>query len=147
MTHSRDELLKQLRVRGARLTIQRRLVLDILLDGNDHLSVQDIQAQVTQRGADLTETTVYRILQWLKNLGFVSQTDLGQRGVVYELIGSPRHHHLICLNCGGVIEVGDGLFEELRDHVRRDYDFEPRIDHMAIFGLCQDCGNQNISGE
>jgi Fe2+ or Zn2+ uptake regulation protein len=139
MNKTLDELMHDLRERGERLTVQRRMVLEILCASGDHLAVQDIQLQLQHNGVELTETTVYRILQWLKEVGVVSQTDLGQNGTVYQLVGIRPHHHLVCLSCGTVIDVGDDAITPLRDYLRQEYGFEPRIDHMAIFGLCPVC--------
>ena len=136
---SMDDIVARLRAQGERLTIQRRMVIEVLCAQGDHLAVQDIQARLDDRGTDLNETTVYRILQWLKAIGVVSQTDLGQRGIVYQIIGTHLHHHLVCLNCGHVIDMDDGVIDALRGRLRQEFDFEPRIDHMAIFGTCQDC--------
>jgi Fur family ferric uptake transcriptional regulator len=143
---STDNILKQLREQGERLTIQRRMVIEVLAKESSHLAVQDVQAQLAEREIDLNETTVYRILQWLKDVGVVSQTDLGQRGVVYQIIGVHPHHHLVCLNCGRVLDVDDSVVEELRERLRREFDFEPRIDHMAFFGVCPDCQHQGTDG-
>jgi Fur family ferric uptake transcriptional regulator len=134
-----DDLIQRLRDRGERLTVQRRLVLEILCEQEEHLAVLDIQQRLQQRGIDLAETTVYRILQWLKELGFVSQTDLGLQGIVYQLVSANPHHHLVCLSCGAVLDIDDEAITLLRDYLRREYGFEPRIDHMAIFGRCRGC--------
>ncbi len=136
---STDVILTKLREAGERLTIQRRMVLEVLCDGGNHLAVQDVQMRLAERGIELNETTVYRILQWLKDTGVVSQTDLGQRGIVYQIIGAHPHHHLVCLNCGHVIDIDDSVLEVLRERLRQEYDFEPRIDHMAFFGTCREC--------
>ena len=140
-----DRLVAALQERGERLTLQRRLVLDVLCDTPEHLAVGDIAQQLEQRGTTLPETTIYRILQWLKEAGVISQTDLGQRGIVYQIVGGHPHHHLVCLSCGRVIEVDDAIIDPLREALRRDYAFEPRIDHMAIFGLCEDCRRAGIA--
>jgi Fur family ferric uptake transcriptional regulator len=136
---STDNILTTLREQGERLTIQRRLVIEALCEATEHLAVQDIQARLAERGTDLNETTVYRIMQWLKDVGVVSQTDLGQRGIVYQIIGPHPHHHLVCLNCGQVIDIDDSVVETLRARLRHEFNFEPRIDHMAFFGNCREC--------
>lgn len=136
---STSNVVARLQARGERLTIQRRMVIDALCAEGAHLAVQDIQQRLGADGCEVSETTVYRIVQWLKDLGLVSQTDLGRNGVVYQIMGDHPHHHLVCLNCGHVIDVDDTLLETLRSTLRRDYDFEPRIDHMAIFGVCGAC--------
>ncbi len=136
---STSEVIAQVRARGARLTIQRRMVIEALCAEGAHLAVHDIQQRLDADGCAISETTVYRIVQWLKELGLVSQTDLGRNGVVYQIIGDHPHHHLVCLNCGYVIDVDDMLLATLRATLRRDFDFEPRIDHMAVFGICGAC--------
>ena len=130
-----DGLLQQIKACGERMTIQRQLVIDVLCSKTGHLSVAELQ-EITS----LPEPTIYHILQWLKELELVSQTDMGEQGIVYELVSSPPHHHLICLNCGEVTEVPDSLFVTLRKQLRNDYRFEARIEHMAIYGWCDRCG-------
>jgi Fur family ferric uptake transcriptional regulator len=139
MTLSTDDVIARLRAQGERLTIQRRMVLDALCERGEHLTIQDIQQRARAQGADLNETTVYRILQWLNERSVVSQTDLGQGGTVYQIIASMPHHHLVCLNCERVIDIDDSVMDPLRERLRREFDFEPRIDHMAFFGTCRDC--------
>jgi len=134
-----DSITEHLRAQGERLTIQRRLVIEALCERGEHLTVQAIQARLEGQGYAVTETTVYRILQWLKDRGVVAQTDLGRSGVVYQIIDREPHHHLVCLRCNRVIDLDDAVMETLRQRLRSDYDFEPRIDHMAIFGVCRDC--------
>ncbi|HEX3051278.1 MAG TPA: Fur family transcriptional regulator [Aggregatilineaceae bacterium] len=138
--------LERLRQRGERVTMQRRQVIDVMLEHGEHLAVQDIQARLQERGVELTLPTVYRILQWLKGVGAVCQTDLGQDRIVYQLVGERPHHHLVCLHCGTVLDADDQLFADLRERLRRDYGFEPRIDHMAVFGVCEACRKAEREG-
>lgn len=143
MPDTLNTIIENLHARGERLTVQRRLVLEVLYNRHDHLTIQDIQAELRQRQLEITETTIYRILQWLKDVGIVSQTDLGQQGIVYQVIGASPHHHLVCLSCGHIEDVNDSLMAGLRDRLLNDYHFLPRIDHMAFFGLCRRCQDRS----
>ena len=138
-----DQVLNTLRQRGERLTIQRRLVIEALASG-DHQTIAQIQHTIEQHGQSLDSATVYRILEHLNAIGVVSHTDMGTRGIVYELIGSKPHHHLVCLSCGAVIEMDDSLLNRLRDALQRDYAFQPRLDHLAIFGYCHICQEKGL---
>ncbi len=142
-----EQIVKQLHERGERMTIQRRLVIEALSEGCNHQTIGDIQRCIRGRGSDLDESTIYRILQWLKDAGVVSQTDLGTRGIVYELIGITPHHHLICLDCDTIIGVDDTLGSLVRDRLRQEYGFEARVDHLAIYGWCRDCQQHHGAGE
>ena len=137
-------LIERLREHGYRITTQRRLVLETLLEpGREthqhHFSCEDVTQRLVARGIDLDAATVYRILQWLKEADVVAQTDLGEGHDVYSLLSDTPHHHLICLRCGAVIEAGDAPFEPLRESLRAQYGFVARIEHFAIFGLCPAC--------
>ncbi len=134
------DVIERIKAQGERVTLPRRLVIEALGGSHEHLTISTLQAhsQAAHPDQPMSDTTVYRVLQWLKALGLVSQTDMGQAGMVYALIDRP-HHHLICLNCGGTIMVDDALFESLRATLRQQYNFNPRIDHMAIYGTCEQC--------
>lgn len=138
-----EHVLERLKAQGERLTIQRRLVVEALCSREGHLTIHEVQAYVVENhpGHDLQDPTVYRILQWLKECGLVSQTDMGSTGVVYELVDEIPHHHLVCLNCGGTIELDDDLFSQLRTRLATEYHFEARIEHMAIYGYCHGCSD------
>src|SRR4051812_10178751 len=113
-----ESIVNQLQQRGERITIQRRLVIVALCQGGEHLTIGDIQQYSQNHGNCLDESTIYRILQWLKDAGVISQTDLGTRGIVYELIGTTPHHHLICLSCDAVIGLDDAVGNLLREKLR-----------------------------
>lgn len=137
-----DQILSHLRQQGERITPQRRVVLQILTTTHEHLALNTIQAQLKQHGEDLPEPTIYRILQWLKSCGVIAQTDLGDN-IVYQLIDDPPHHHLICLKCKAITDIDDTVMHDLRQQLRQRFQFVPRIDHMAIFGICQNCQDSN----
>ena len=73
-----DSIFKECQSRGERLTIQRRLVIEALYTNQCHTTVNDIQKYIIahHQGQNLPEPTIYRILQWLKGLQLVSQTDI-----------------------------------------------------------------------
>jgi Fur family ferric uptake transcriptional regulator len=141
------ELVNYIRQLGERITMPRRAVIQALCDLGGHQTTQNIQIYLETQGDSIQEPTVYRVLQWLKDLALVSQTDLGRSGIVYELLSSPPHHHLICLGCGRVENFDDAALVPLRTHLQNMHGFGPRIDHMAIFGLCQACREHTASFE
>jgi Fur family ferric uptake transcriptional regulator len=137
-----EETLDDLRAKGHRITLPRRWTLKILLQEGDHVTCEQVQAHLAEQDIQINTASVYRALQWLKENGIVAQTDLGTGADVYSLVGSRPHHHLVCLNCDGIIDAPDDLFDDLRERLRRDYHFEARIDHFAIFGCCEHCQDE-----
>ncbi len=131
--------LDAIRARGERLTPQRLMVLDAVRDLVGHQTAETIFAHVRLRYPYANLATIYRALAWLKEQSLVSETDLGGGQIEYEFLGERRHHHLICLHCGMQLEFADDVVVSLAETLRERYDFEPRIDHLAIFGVCRRC--------
>jgi Fur family ferric uptake transcriptional regulator len=122
-----------------RLTPQRRRIMDALSQ-LEHGTPDAIAAKVGQDGGSpLPLSTIYRGLEALEELGFVSHTHLDHRAPTYHLSDHATHIHLVCLGCGSISEapvrVADGFAGNLRDAVR----FEADVTHMAVHGWCEQC--------
>lgn len=130
-------LADRLRRAGQRVTPQRLVILGALLPGG-HLAADDVFARVEAQLPGVNRSTVYRTLDLYSELGLVSVTDLGGGARQYELLDQP-HHHLICHRCGAATEMDDALVEPMREAIRARYGFAPRVEHLALFGFCDEC--------
>jgi Fur family ferric uptake transcriptional regulator len=131
---------ERLRERGERLTPQRLLVLDILRDAPGHLSAGTVLALALARYPYLNQATVYRTLTWLRDQGLATAVDLGNGHTEYEYCrAGEHHHHLVCERCRQTIELDDALVAPLAEAIRARLGFVPRLDHLAVFGLCRTC--------
>ena len=141
-----EDLVQRVRAHGCRITPQRRTILQALCALDGHASVERIHEQVSesQRGVDLS--TVYRTLERLRDLRILSQTDLGRGCAEYEIVTDHPHHHLICQGCDRVVDVSHHYLDATAEVIRREFEFEPILDHLAIFGLCQDCHSVAADG-
>lgn len=131
------ELAGRLRRIGQRVTPQRLAILGALHSGA-HLSADEVFAGVEAALPGVNRSTVYRTLELLRDLGLVSETDLGGGVRQFELIDQ-RHHHLICQGCGGQVVLDDALVAPLREAIAERYGFAAGIDHLAVFGACAAC--------
>lgn len=129
-------LLDRVRENGCRITKQRAVILQVLCELGGHASVERVHEQVCVHCHDVDMSTVYRTLGRLRDLRIVSQTDLGRGCVEYEIVTDRPHHHLICLECGRVIDLEHSYLEPVDEAIRRDFGFVPIFDHFAIFGWC-----------
>jgi Fur family ferric uptake transcriptional regulator len=134
-------LIDHLRAGGHRLTPQRRLVLEALQESDRHVSAEEIGRAIEARYPSLSvdHTTIYRTLRWLRDVGLVSETSLGQNHMVYALLSRHHHHHLVCEGCGAVIEAPSDLLEPLRHELAQRFRFAARLSHLSIFGFCEHC--------
>ncbi len=134
-----ETLVEMLHARGERLTPQRLLVLETVRMDGGHLTAETIHARVAARYPYINRATIYRTLIWLTEQELISVTDLGAGQAEYQYLAREHHHHLVCLKCGGRQEFPDTLVAPLAVVIRERYGFAPRLDHLAVFGLCQRC--------
>lgn len=137
-------LAARLRAAGQRATPQRLHILGAFLPG-EHLSADEVFGRVEYVAPVLNRSTVYRTLELFRDLSLISETDLGGGVRHYELLEPGRHHHLVCRDCGALLELDDELVRPLREAIRARYAFDACIDHLALFGRCAAC--QHASSE
>ncbi len=136
---SEQGIIGKLSELGYRLTPQRLMILSAIEKSDSHISTDEIFSQVRARYPHVNISTVYRNLELLKNLNLVTETDMGEGRVRYHSSDKGHHHHLICQECGSVIELDKTVLSPLRKRLRRDYQFEADLKHLAILGRCQRC--------
>jgi Fur family ferric uptake transcriptional regulator len=124
---------------GYRLTPQRAMVVSAIENSEDHISAEEIYAQIVAKYPQVNISTVYRTLELLKKLALVTETDLGGGRVKFHPVEKGNHHHLVCQNCGAIIDLDDSVLASLKNTLLRQYDFAADLKHLAIFGLCANC--------
>lgn len=128
----------QLRARGYRMTPQRMAILHVLHHSGEHLSPTDVYEQAREELPGITETTVYRTLEFLAENGLVRPAHMGSGHLVYE-IARHEHHHLVCRNCGNTMEVEHSLFKSMYHKLETESGYKLTDSHLTFFGLCPDC--------
>jgi Fur family ferric uptake transcriptional regulator len=140
--HDFEAVLQRVRSSGLRLTRQRRIILRAMCDLDGHASAEEVYQRVSRSRSDVDLSTVYRALVRLRDLRILSQIDLGRSCAEFEIVGERRHHHLVCVSCGTVMELDHSYLAALEEAVRHDFDFDPAFDHFALFGHCAECAKR-----
>ncbi len=130
-----DRLSKQ----GYRLTPQRIMILLAIENSDDHISAEEIYAQIIAKYPNVNISTVYRTLELLKRLGLVTETNLGEGRVRYHPTEKGHHHHLVCRECGVTVALDESLMARLESALLQEYKFIADLRHLAIWGRCANC--------
>ena len=133
---SSNELLRQ---KGYRLTPQRYLILSVIQEANEHLSVDEIAERVQQRNPYVSLSTVYRTLELLKRLDLIRENHLPGEQPRYETANGQAHHHLICRRCRTTIHLDETLLGNLHEKLQEDYHFYDLTLDLVALGYCQSC--------
>ena len=134
------DMATALREVGYRLTPQRMMILAAIHERDGHITADSIHERVKEQYPFVDISTVYRTLQLLKKLRLVTEADLGEGVVEYELSERGRHHHLVCRQCGKTSALDDSFLKPLADRLLEAYGFQADLEHSAIFGICASCG-------
>jgi Fur family peroxide stress response transcriptional regulator len=123
---------------GVPLTVQRRVVLQAVLEMRDHPTADQIIDVVNDRVPGISRTTVYRVLDTLVEMGVVRR--LHHPGAAVRYDGKVhRHHHLICKNCHKVIDVDSAALDRLPPPVEGIQDFAIEDFSVHFLGVCAEC--------
>jgi Fur family ferric uptake transcriptional regulator len=140
MTEEQTIFIEHLQRSGLKRTSQRDLILDVFLRTEDHLSSEDLYRLVQKEDPSIGQTTVYRTLKLLTEAGLAREVRFGDGRTHYEHNYKHQHHdHMICTQCGKIIEFYSAELEAIQDAMAAKYRFEPTQHSLRILGTCADC--------
>jgi len=135
-----DVLEKYISVNNLKITKQRRTVLKIFLESKDHVSVEELYNTVLKTEPKIGLATVYRTLALLTKSGLALEMDFGDGQKRYESSYRSLHHdHMVCTECGKILEFNHPLIEKYQEEVAKQKNFKITSHKLDLFGLCKDC--------
>ncbi|MFP4465170.1 MAG: Fur family transcriptional regulator [Alphaproteobacteria bacterium] len=118
---------------GLKMTGQRRAILQVLRDSEDHPAVEDVYQRAIKFDKSVSIATVYRTLALLNELGLVVRHEFQSGFSRYE-INHDDHYHLVDLESGDVIEFQNDTLDSLMQKIVKDYGYE-LVDHrFELYG-------------
>jgi Fur family ferric uptake transcriptional regulator len=134
-------LQKYLKSQGKlRSTPARVAVLDAIVQTQGHFDAEGLYYRLMSSGKKISRATVYNTLDLLQECGLVSKYRFAENSSRYEkAFGKPHHHHLICLQCGDILEFVNDRLNRIQEEVCTSKDFTPHSSSLQIFGTCTKC--------
>ncbi|MBM3423169.1 MAG: transcriptional repressor [Chlorobi bacterium] len=122
---------------GMRCTTERLIVLRELYKASSHLDADEIFVRLKKKGMSISRATVYHTLDLLFKCHLVTKIDLGHKHTHYEKShGVANHLHIICEQCGKVVEVTDEKLASLLETLCRNNGFALESFSLQVFGTC-----------
>lgn len=119
-------------------TRQRRLVLRTILEMNSHPTADEVYASSAVREAGIARATVYRTVESLEKLGAILRIGGAGKAVRYD--GRvERHHHLVCMGCGAVLDIADSKLDAVDAPDTSSFGFVVKSIHIQMSGYCRRC--------
>jgi Fur family peroxide stress response transcriptional regulator len=123
---------------GLPVTTQRRVVFEAILDRTDHPTAEQLYRAVCGQLPQISRMTVHRILGTFVSLGLVAKTCHPGSAARFD----PKihqHHHLVCLDCGAIIDVEDPRLNRIPWPKVNPREFTIQDYHVHFRGRCARC--------
>jgi Fur family transcriptional regulator, ferric uptake regulator len=140
-----DGVRERLHEEGMRWTPQRRTLIDVLRGADGHVTGSEIVERCREVDPATTPSTVYRTLDVLEHLGYVSHHHGIDGREEYHVLPTADHGHLHCRGCGGSWEIRPGEADEIAAMLERGRAFRVDRSHVSITGLCAGCAGQGAT--
>lgn len=139
-TREREIFRKYLERRGLKLTAERLAVFDELFARHEHLEADELLVRLRARHKKISRATIYRTLDLLVDSGIVGRVRIREEGYRYERMRAGDHHdHLICNECGRVVEFREPRIESLQDEICQRHGFVLLSHSHQLRGVCRQC--------
>ncbi|AUH01573.1 ferric iron uptake transcriptional regulator [Pectobacteriaceae bacterium CE70] len=124
---------------GLKVTLPRLKILEVLQDPTcHHVSAEDLYKKLIDMGEEIGLATVYRVLNQFDDAGIVTRHNFEGGKSVFELTQQHHHDHLICLDCGRVIEFRDEFIEARQREISEKHGIKLTNHSLYLYGHCTD---------
>lgn len=137
---ARERCLDFLARRHLRLTGPRRAIIETVFSTGKHFTAEELLKWARRRDKAVSRATVYRTLPLLTASGLVREMDFGKEQKYYDpnYAERPHHNHIICLDCGKIIEFESRKIEQLENEISRRLGFSAKTHRLQITATCEE---------
>lgn len=129
-----------------RITPERFEVLDAALEYKGHFGADDLYIQLKNLKSKVSRATVYNTLELLAQCDLLSKRNFGDNLNRFESnYKRQTHDHLICVDCGKIVEFSDDRLNKIPQEVSAKLGFELDSYSFNIFARCKnqkECKNR-----
>jgi len=144
--------------KGLRRTVQRERIVEVAFSRDEHFTAEELYDRVKKTDGETSRATVYRTLGMLVEADLLRQIDLGESQISYDpnFHDKPSHNHLVCIDCGRVVEFEDANVDIQTDCVTRRLGFktmrqsikiEANCEQLRLKGVCQNLIATRLTGK
>jgi Fur family transcriptional regulator, ferric uptake regulator len=135
-----DLLRKVLKERNLKFTPERKAIFSEVQSLDSHFDADELFLNLHNKNNRISKGSIYRTLRIFEEAGLVRSVVFTERHAHYERVtGKTHHNHLICKNCGRIIEflsskIASGLEEACLRHGFKEHNHK-----IESIGLCKRC--------
>jgi Fur family ferric uptake transcriptional regulator len=133
----REQFDEYVRKHGLKSTSQRDVIVDLFLRSSGHISIDDLLSKVRRRSPKVGYATVYRTMKLLTDAGIAAARQFGDGQTRFEVSHGDHHDHLICNQCGLILEFENDAIEKLQEEMAETLGGFKLVRHkLELYGIC-----------
>lgn len=148
MSEQNIQLLKKA---GLKVTEPRLKILALMQSTTNtemqHFSAEDIYKMLLEEGEEIGLATVYRVLNQFDEANILTRHNFEGNKSVFELARVSHHDHIICTDCGKVIEFTDDLIEKRQREISEKFGIELENHSLYLYGKCNNANKCDDSSK
>ena len=134
-----------IRAAGLKVTAPRTAILELFQNKAPnnptslprHMGADEVHAALVHQGIDVGAATVYRVLTQFEAAGILRRSPYETQRAIYELNEGDHHDHIVCMDCGHVVEFVDPAIELKQIEIAKTHGFSVEEHTLSIYGRCQ----------
>jgi Fur family ferric uptake transcriptional regulator len=144
MENLREKFKLRLAENNYKLTRQREIILETILENKQwHFTAEELFSEVRKKEKEIGMATIYRTLELMSKLDILNVLEFNDDSRKYELyLKESHHHHLICKNCGKLIEFNDQDIDYFESELEEKYNFKITEHKLRFYGYCEKCSQE-----
>ncbi|MDR1191672.1 MAG: transcriptional repressor [Verrucomicrobiales bacterium] len=124
---------------GMRITAQRRVIVEAAFNTAEHYTAENLLERSRKIDPSVSRATVYRTLPVLVKTGLLRELDLGKDQTYYDpnYVNHPNHNHIICNDCGKIVEFEDYCLDVRESVIAKNLGFRAGAVKLRIEAACE----------